>query len=67
MSLTQVPNDFDRKVQSPLIPLVSFVSSAVRLESQIVQLDPLRTELSPILPFPGFPKQLLLSRKRQKR
>ena len=67
MALTQVPNDFDRKVRPPLIPLVSFVSSAVRLESQIVQLDPLRTELSPILPFPGFPKQLLLSRKRQKR
>ena len=64
VSLTQVPSDFDRKVWPPLIPHVSFVSSPVRLQSQIFQLDPLRTGLSPILPLPGFPKQLSLSRKR---
>ena len=39
-------------------PNVSFVFSAVRLESQIVQLYPLRTRLSPILPLSDFPEQL---------
>ena len=55
-------NLFNWKVPPPLTPLatVSFMSSTVRLESQIVQFDPLRTRLSPsrILPPSDFPNHL---------